>query len=387
MKRTCIAISVAALCGVASAQSMAVSPDPIFSRSEGAGTVRTFGAYAAGRYQFIDGNHRGSSSILKELCFRHDHRNYDVTTGMGRSWTGVQVRVFQGELSTFNSTFSTNSSTVPTLVFSNSVSWPIVLGASDPLPNMWRIAFPFSTNYAYGGNLDIGTDLTFEGGSLANSASWSGSTRHSYYLDSFFVGSFASGSNVILGHTNGGCVDGGSSTTNGASVKLDMATYGPNMANVVFRNKYFILATGQNFAKNSTMMLALAFRAVVTGVPVGIPCNSLYLNPAVTWFLYPQATNSVGAMSPFAFGLSAGLTNYNPAWAGFNLVLQGAWTDSQNGRLKLSSASRNSFSALPLPNTAAVRMKTAYDYNAANATATFTGDGDSTAIPIICYRR
>jgi hypothetical protein len=385
MKRTCILIGVAAFCSAATAQTSLISPDPIFSRSEGPGFATSFGSYAAGRYQFADGNQRGSSSTLRALCFRHDHRNYNVTNGMGRRWSRVTVQMSEGNLATFGGSFTGNSATVPTQVFSSAVSWPIQIGPSDPLPAGFNIRMPFSTAWAYSGNRDIVTDLRFEGGTLANSAGWSGSTARPYFLDSFFIGSFASGPAVSLGHANGGCVDSKNNSTQAATIRLNMTTYGPNMATPVFRNKFAILTTGRNFNPNSIMILAMAFLANTNGVNVGIPCNQIHLSPLRKWFFYPQTTNSLGQMPPFAFGLSAGLAPYTAQWAGFNLVVQGAWTDSVTGQLKLSSASRNSFVGLPLANVAAVKMKAAYDFNPANATAAFTANGDNRAIPILCY--
>ena len=300
------AISVATLVGVASAQTPVVTPDSIYARSEGSGTATFFGAYAAGRFQFVDGNRQGSSMTVKELCFRHDDRKYNVTNGMGREWNSVVINMSEGSLTSVGSTYTANSMTSPTQVFSKRVTWPIQLGPTPFIPAPFAMKFPFSTNWAYSGNRDIVTDFKFSGGTLANSSPWTG--KRPYYLDSFSIGSIANAPATSLGYKNGGCRDSSATSVEGASVLFDSASYGPTMSSTVFRDKYFVRATGKNFPKSAPVVLALAFLAHTDGIWIpGIDCNKIHLDPRRVWFFNPVLTNTLGEIPPNSFGLPDGL--------------------------------------------------------------------------------
>ena len=384
MNRLNLVLAVATLASVAAAQTPVVTPNPIFARSEGSGTAMYFGAYAAARHQFVDGNHRGSSMTVKELCFRHDDRNYDVMNGMGREWNSVVINMSEGALSSVGSTYSANSVTSPTQVFNSSVSWPIQLGATPFIPAPFAMKFPFSTNWAFSGNRDIVTDFKFSGGKLVNSSAWTG--LRPYYLDSFSIGSFANAPATTLGYTNGGCRDSAATSTQGASTTFDSASYGPTMSSSVFRNKYFVRASGKNFAKNAPVMMTLAFLASPDGVWIpGINCNNVHLDLRRTWFFSPSMSNALGEVPPYSFGIAGGLIPYTTAWVGFNLVIQGAWNDSRTNALKLSTASRTSFVAHAYTSRSAIRMKAAYGASATSTTASAVVDGDPSVIPIFCY--
>ena len=392
MNRLWLAIPLFPLCTLCTLCSATIaqtttSPHSLYATNEGPGQTNALGIFAAGRFQYLEGNSRGTPMTIKAMAYRHDHTNYSTVNGMGRSWTSVQIRMSEGDLSTFGITFSANSATTPSLVFSNSIQWPFRLGAPKTVPSGFVLGFPFSTNWGYSGLQDILADYTFLGGTLSNAQSWSGTAAVPYHLDSFSVGSFASGPAVTFGNINGGCTDGawGSSTV-GASVHMRAETYAPNYPVPSLQNRFYVEGSGKNLGPSTFAMLILAFGADTGGIPVGIPCNNLYLDIRRTLFFHPVQTTSTGNIAAYNFGIPGGLAPYTIAWAGVNLVIQAAWNDTTRNTLKLTAASRNSLVAVPpFLSSTGVKMKTTYSYDPAFTTGPFFRSGDPAAIPIVQY--
>lgn len=380
--------SILLICSAATAQSSAtvVSPSTTLAKAEGSGSTTNFGAHAAARYQIADGNLRGAAKAISEVAFRHDHRNYNPATGMGRSWTSVSLHASECVLATLTTTFSTNPTTLQTKVFDGALTWPSQLTIPATSPASWALKWPFRSSYAYSGNKDLLIEFTFLGGSLGNSAGWNGLIKYTYALDSFGVGAEAEGEPAIIGRVNGGCRDTGAYSSGGAFLNFDTAVFGPQHANAAIRNTYFFEVTGSNFGSRVPTILVLAFGASTAGLVFpGVPCNKLHLELGRTWFLYPVNTNTIGNIAAYNFGVSNGLAPYNPGWHGINLFVQGIWNDSITGALKFSAGSRNSFMPMPLLTGADIKMKSLYDSNPFATKASQVRTGTSADIPITRY--
>ena len=374
-------------CPLATAQSSVVSPHSNYAKSEGSEYSSAFGSYPESRYQIADGNYRSTAMTITEIAFRLDHRKYTADTGMGRSWSNVKLYTAECDLSTIDNTFSTNATTIQTKVFDGPIVWPSQNTAPLELPAQWSLAIPFRSSYAYSGIKDLLNDFTFQGGSLNNNSPWTATKPHPYILDSFGVGVEAEGAPVSFGKIANGCRDSQSLSGTGAYLNLDTATFGPNTANPLARNKYFFEVTGANFGPRVPVVVTLAFGASTLGIPFpGVPCNNVHLQLGRVWFLYPVPTNTIGNIAAFNFGVAFGLVPYTPAWHGINMFVQAIWNDSATGALRFSAGSRNSFIAMPLEKAADVKMQSFYSPDPFASVASSGDVGNSSSIPIIRYR-
>ena len=383
--RTLLPVSILAIAPFVNAQ--VYSPSNDYSNSEGGGSSTTFFSYAAGRYQFADDNHTGGTMTVTGVACRLDQSNYTATDGTGRAFTNVVINASNTVYSTFGANFAANVATTPVRVFDAGVNLPTQVGPTTNVPAPFAVTFPFSTSFAYDGTNALLTDWTFTGGTLANSAAWSGATSVPYRVDSFSTGPSATGASVTLGNIATGCRDTNGTGANGASLNLITRTHGPNDPTPALQNKYFVEVTGSDFAPNHNALMFLAFESDVVGLQFpGVTCNNVHLPLAGrTWFAHPLTTDAVGGVAPYNLGVPGGIANYTPLWHGIPLFVQAAWSDSSSGDMKFSSGSRTSFMALPPADTAAVGMKTAFDADPAATAAGNTADGDPNSIPIFQY--
>jgi hypothetical protein len=379
---------VLALCSAAASQGSVISPRQAYTSAEGESFSTFFGAYGDARHQIADGNQRGSAVMLKTWSARHDHREYDLNFGMGRTWRGVQLAMSQCNQPSLTRSFSNNSLATPTLVFSGAVTWPIQLSVPRSWPAPWRLTFPFAGPWSYSGRADILADFRFAGGRLANSAAWSRGATVPYALDSFDVGRFSRAASVNLGNVNGGCVDSGAASAAGSSIKLTTASYNSSVANGAFRDKFQLVATGSNFGASLPVMYVLTFNSDHDGFAFpGIACNRVHLDIRRFWFMHPVSSNALGSVAPYYFGVPSGLTTYNPNYVGVQLVVQGVWTDTRTRGLKLSAAARSGFISIPFGSPPAVKMTALWDANplASNGSNLFVGYRQAT--PLVRYGR
>jgi hypothetical protein len=385
MTRTLILLSLA-LSSALQSQSYSYSPHSVYGNSEGPDSCWYFGGTPGSREQIADGTHRNSAFTVKELAFRHDHIRFSADTGMGRTWSGVQIRMAECDVQTFGSIYSNNALATPTLVFSGGLTWPSMTNLVPPTcPSAFSLRIPFQTSWSYTGVKDILTDYQFSGGVLANNRSWFGPSRIGYYLDSFNRDTFALGQTARLYDPNDGCRDTNSAGSGRAFINLTNGVYGPNFPVVAKRGKVEVDVAGFNFAPSSPVILFLCFGAWVDGLPLRsiFPCNRLYLNVNKTLIRYPLTTNTAGAIAPFS--MSGGLASYYAGLAGVNICSQVVWTDTGSGRLKLSDAARSPIHAIPpFASTSLVPMRRAWNYDVGAATALTVTRGDS-QIAIVRY--
>ena len=368
-------------------QGAVYSPSAVYANSEGAGASYLFGSYSAARHQIADANQRGKSMVLTGLGLRLDHRNYDISDGMGRAWKDVSLRLSQCDLQAFGPTFSANATSTPQQIFNGSLRWPIQLDVPDLTPAAWSLTIPFSAGYAYAGNADLLMDFVFDGGVLDNNLSWTGTDIRPYALDSFEVGQTAWGPMARLGKANGGCVDSATGSAAGATLELAVNTYGAQHPLVFLRDRYHVEVVGRHFAPSASVLMVLSLRPIRAGISYpGVSCNQLHFDPTRSWYLYPAVSNAVGGIPAFGFGIPQGLIHYSSQWHGVSLGVQAVWSDSVSSALKFSAGARNSFvaPAFGVPND--VRMATFFDWNPRSRTARNMGVGDKTGTPIFRYQ-
>ena len=86
-----LAYSVLAASGLV-AQGVIASPAGSLNQ-EGEGAAHIFGRYADGRFQFAEGDLKGTARNFTGLAYRLDYRDHSASTAMGRKWSNVTVRV------------------------------------------------------------------------------------------------------------------------------------------------------------------------------------------------------------------------------------------------------------------------------------------------------
>lgn len=364
------------------AQSHVTSPNG-FVHIEGDSHSSLLGGYHEGRYMFCDGAHRGTAMTLKATTYRPSNFVYTASNGTGRSWTSVKIHASEGDFDTFDRTFSTNSTTTPTAVFSAAVSWPTRSGKPSALPGNWDLAFPFATNWSYTGNGDICLDYEFTGGTLANSAAWT--SFRSYYVDANTFATSATVSSAQLGASgsNQGCNDRGVNHLYGARVNSQCTIYNQQYSSARYRDRIRLTQSGSHFAISRPTITVLGFRSIPNGVPFpGVTCNKLHIDTALPTLMFLQMTNTSGNLATLTFGAGSYGFPMPSGLSGVELVTQAAWSDSQNGRLLMSSAA-----ALTVPEMPEIQRRSAIYTPRLTST---TGYGPYTSHghnPIVRYTR
>lgn len=352
MKQFLIVTATLTLATAGTAQTGHLYSPKFLAAKEGQYSTSIFGAYADMRYQTIDGENRGKVAVLKEVALRLDHRNHASYTAMGRTWTGVNIDVADGDAATFSSDFSTNRTSTPTRVFSGSVTWPSATGLPATRPTPWggtngEYRFPFSKSWLYLGQSDIVTDWQFSGGTLANSSVWSSTRSASYYMDSFGSGTSstsATGENVPTTRLNnnsagvtGRCNDSAwGTTTTGAYLYGYAYSYGSYYSNIDWRDKLVVRSYSYYTAPNAPVMHAWGFQTNKAGLDIGTGCNRLHISGPMlvhTHMVPPKSVNRSGYS-----GYKYFVTPWSANMANFKLTMQAAWVDSKSGMMNLSQA-------------------------------------------------
>jgi hypothetical protein len=330
------------------AQAKTVSSPPGFETAGQTPEDRTWGyylgQYADERLQAVDGQFRQRLMLITEVSYRLDQRNYAAnatSAGVGRTWSNVTLAMSGSDYDRFGATFSTNGSNTPTRVFSGSMTWADMIGMpiADPAP--WGShghAFPFTSPWFHAGTEDILFDYVFTGGTLANSATWGGTTSVRYYLDGYYSAYFALGAQVdhppSPGQTNPPfCMDSAFSSSTNAARNDIQGIFLYNGDHPSRPDEVYLQWRSFNTAPSAPVINALAFAGLPTGVAIGAACNSLYLDTTMPHILIPQTAASSGT-SPF---ITLG-ARFVPSMGGLSLWFQSAWADSATSRFSLTTA-------------------------------------------------
>ena len=326
----------AALCTTLVAQS-AVSPKG-FNAIEGAGFAHIFGRYANGRFQFAEGDLRGTALSIGGVSYRLDHRSHTAETAMGRKWTTVTLQVAECNYDAIGRLWNRNALTTPSRVFNGSVHWLSHTGKPLVKPSIWGslkrdLVFPFSSPFKFGGKNDLLLDYQFAGGSLDNSGSWNFTDPRFYYLDGQSI-STNPRSGISIGFPiAGACADSSLSQFPGAASSIAAITYSDKDPNPKFSGKLRIYHETTFTAPNAPVLQALGLAGKPAGVSIGARCNKLFINLGQLWFPISGTADPNG---------QSGRSEYAAAWvpgfANLQLWTQGVWIDSKTGALSLTRA-------------------------------------------------
>ena len=293
-----------------------------------------------GRVMFGEGTLRGSALTITRVDYRtQSFQDYDVTNGMGRSFSRVTLTMSHTNVDLMNAfSFSGNVWGTATKVFDAKVVWPTLKGK---LPQAWGfpVSFPFSTPWKYNGRDDMLFDYDFQGGTLVNGSS----TRAPYWMDAAFT-TTRTWRDVVptwLPYWPAGgrwkCGDSAFPTTPVAFARLSLKLYAKkhwdsNKAGMVEFNGW-----SRYTAPNAPVIGAITTGGNHNGVNVGARCYNLHLdlNKLVTY-----VTGTASALT----GTSGNLLPTQPIpykgrFAGVPLYLQVAWADSMTKEMSLSTAS------------------------------------------------
>lgn len=340
------------------------------------------GRYADMRLQQFDAEVQAQGrSMIKAIGHRIDgNRSYSDSTGAGRSYKNVTLHVGECDFKNVGRTWSTNAIGTPALVFSSAVKWPALSGRPANAPAPWDKAyrFPFSSPYAYGASNALLLDFEFAGGALANGASWSGNTSHSYYLDGVYLRTSAGSSNSV-DLFNGGtsriyCADSGNTSTNAYSGMYGYVNmFGPIYATTNYRNTARLYFTGFNLAANSPYVMAISTQLMANQVPMPAPfsCYNLAIDLTPAVFL-AGTTNSNGfpaGQSNVHLGDLKTLDQMFPvATNPLDIYTQGVFDDSNGQEIVLTAPIRARPDFGVAMNTTAPDRKILYHYNPTSAT-------------------
>jgi len=345
------------------------------------------GQYSNERFQAADGQFRKSILAVTEISYRLDAgRNYGTGTsgGVGKTWTNVTLHMSECDYDKVTNTFSTNAVTTPQKVFDAKVVWLPQVGVPSGDPVAWGShghKFPFTSTWVYTGIKDILLDYVFTGGTLANNATWTGSTSKRYYLDGFTSPNFNVG--LQIEYPGGGsqaasyalttppnCMDSALSKANQAArndiqgifvYNADRASY-PNKVRLSWRSFYT--------APGAPVIKALGVAGIPTGVNITAMCNRLYLDTTKPYLLFPDKASATSSTA--ASGFTTLSATFDKSFGGASLWFQCAWDDSKTKFFSLTTAT-NRIVPLGAPPDGP-RRKALY---ASNPTAT-TGSGPTT---------
>lgn len=349
--RLLTSLSVVVL-SAASLSAQLTSP-PGYLSTEGAGWqgVTTYGyayymgGYADGRFQFMDGDiKQNGTTVLTSIGFRRDDRTYSSTLGVGRSWTNVHLQLSEGDISQMTRTWTANSTRTPTTVFTGSMSWPTITGASAGSPNPWDPALrtTFSAPYIYTASGDLLCDWDFSGGTLSNGTTW-GTNLRTYYLDGNYVLTSTTYGRNVYRTNNNNCVDSAiTTTTSYASASVQVGLYGPlYTSNPAYTNTAQLQVFGYRTAPGALVLQAIGLSGSSTGVNIGAKCNNLMIDMTKPTVIIADTTNNNSSASRTwqyirlgTLSALAPLGTSTPIWS------QGAWTDSVTNQFALTACDR-----------------------------------------------
>lgn len=346
-----LAVVASALAASVTAQTTHFFSPEYLKGTEGRYFSYQLGSHPSMRYQMVDGENRGTASILKDVAFRLDHRNHSAnTTAIGRTWAKLVVELADGDITAVTNVFSTNLKSTPTQVFSGPVNWPDYNGTPPTSPTFWggftgAYVVPFKTRWVYRGQKDILSDWRFTGGTLDNSSSWTGA--RGYWFDSYedpdepLRGSYRRVPASRLHNNSKGvtsrCNDGyfGSNGT-GAYANIFARVYGPSASNPSWRDQLVISSSSYYTAPGTSVIHAWAFATNDFGFNLNTGCNRLHLLGLILYFtlpVKPASTNPLAAatLTPFVTKWVDGLST-------LRVLVQAGWRDSISGQLRLTQA-------------------------------------------------
>lgn len=328
-----------ALCTASFGQTTYMSSPPGYLSTEGEDRAYIMFEWSNARTMFLDGEMRNNVIFIKDTAFRYDYRNYSTGIGQGRTWSNVTLDISLCDYSNPSFTFSQNPTATPTRVFSSSMTLPTQTGFPSTKPAKFTMSFPFSAAWLYNGNEDICLDYDFNGGVMANNASWSTSWYWSYFLDAPSAGTRVRGVFSVIGT---GCTDSGQSYP----AQCWVTSYVHNSkytGNTSLQDKYRVYTRTRYTPQNQPVIHAITPFGSKTGTSFpGVTCEKIYLDLSQYFLTIPLVGNgSTPVYGPdFIFP-------YQKSLEGVKLYAQAAFPDSSTNALKFTYAEDSILPAYP----------------------------------------
>lgn len=335
----------AVLCtGLSLTAQAGVSAPVYIDKQEGTGDCKWLGRHPDMRHQIIEGEFRNRGFTIRELALRLDTRELNE---QGRSWTQVTISMAVADINKVTSVFSTNAIGGLTTVFQNKVDWPTMTGWSVPYkPTLWgdrsgKLRYPFRNPWQHAGRLDYLTEFVFQGGTLANNATWNQFQYHEYHLDGDAMVTTNHQAITTQVPLTSSCVDPSNLPTSpgqGARLTFSGIVFAANYTYAPWADKLVVSFASTYTAQNAPVIHAIGVAGSATGVNVAADCNMLHVDlrqPWTAYFLKTTVKRGV-AISPS----TTAMMRWKPSLAGLEFWGQAAWTDSRTGNFALSQAGR-----------------------------------------------
>ncbi len=306
--------------------------------------------YPDSRWQYADGNFKGRRAmVLSRFAFRHDNaRTYNTSSGIGRTWTNVTLRMSDCDFLQTGNTFSRNVLGTATVVYNASLKVATKTGSTSPnKPEPFNaVALPFTTVWIYTAKQDLLFDFVLRGGKLANNASWSTSfLGQAYVLDAIEIALGRVGSPTQYRWK--GCVDpAAAGYRDYAECWPHFVTFGKVTGSKVTSNKHYLRSISYGTAPYAPIVHAIGLKGqakAVTFPGASSPCNKLHLD--------------VSGRSPvlYVFGRTRGdyfggvdrYFPYTPGAVGVTIWTQAAWNDSKTKAFTLTGAGKTTVPRQP----------------------------------------
>lgn len=341
MKRTIFTGAGLVLCALVPAQGSMTTP-PGGLTGEGSHYAYLMGTWSDMRIQQADDMHSDSKTKnITEIAFRLDNRAHTSTTATGRTWTNITVDMSEPtNYASMSNAFASNVGASPTRVFDAKWTWPSQNGTPLLKPDSWggskgQLRFPFKNPWTYSGKKSILADYVFRGGTLANNATWN-STRSAYfYLDGESINTTATTStNQRVPSIPPQCNDSAITFTSGAYTYGYGYAYGKNGSTITLRGKLAFNHYSYYTAPEAPVVQALGTGGMPNGVNIGAGCNNLYVD-----LNKPLVLMGFQTLPPYGYsGIMGWALDWRKEFAGLDLWLQAAWTDSKSKAFKLTAA-------------------------------------------------
>ena len=248
------------------------------TRSKGHLYSSQFGAYRRQRAHLIDASWAGKGTRgIKGILFRHDTRVYSSREGGGRTWASVVLTMSEVVTLSRSRTFSNNQLINKTKVFSGSVNFPTISGWQPNLAKFAIAPAPFTSSWVYSGKAQqaMVAEYVFQGGTLANNQSWTGSSGENYYLDAESQKNF--GNSDIVKYGLNTCKD--TRMRSGSTLYPVILTYAKDAGDPLLNNRMEFRAVGTTRPRGTALYgVGGAGNAVGWSLPGA--CNKLHLDPA-----------------------------------------------------------------------------------------------------------
>lgn len=338
------------------AQSTITSP-PGYVSTAGNNTSYYLGRYADGRYQMADGELRGRVLSMSQIDFRLDSRSHTTATAAGRSWSRVTLDMSDTDVAEMSLSWDENNLSTPTRVFDSSMNWPAVTGQPSSTP--WgHVAFAFARTWVYTGQKDMLADYQFRGGTLENSALWTGSSNSYYYLDGMTSEDVTTGSGTYMPTSANTCNDSAMTVSTGAYAIGIANAFHAYYSTYTYRDKLRLYWYSYYTAPDKPVVHALGLGSGnAAGFDMGARCQRLHLDATKPFVLTTHKTDTSG--SGYS-GVTEIIIPWLNTWQGLTFHVQGAWADSSSGLFSLTRA--RSF-VVPAYPTATLKKRMLFHYN------------------------